>query len=479
MSDFLLELGKNPTARKMIKTLGLPVPVPQALKRSRGPRSERPLHDLEVAFGSHGEGQSALISALAAALPRTGADVSVAGDTAPFKGPGEAYGRPPRPLDLEELPERYKAHGLVFDATGCKTPEDLRALYDFFHPLMRRIKASGRAVVIGTDPGALGDDPVAASTQAGLEGFTRSLAKEVGKRGSTAQLLYVEPGAEARVEGPLRFFLSHRSAFVSGQPLWVSKRTKDGAPDPWEAPLAGKVALVTGAARGIGEATAEIMANEGAKVVCLDRPADDQLCSQVARRIGGSVLLADVSDPEAPEKIASILAAEHGGVDIVVHNAGITRDKTLAKMKPGNWDLTLNINLGAIQRITSKLVADEVLHDEGRVVLLSSVAGIAGNMGQTNYAASKSGVIGYVEALAPTLADRGITVNAIAPGFIETRLTAAIPVMIREAGRRLSNLGQGGLPRDVGEAITFLSTPGAVGVTGNVLRVCGGALVGA
>lgn len=476
MSDFLLELGKNPTARKMIKNLGLPVPMPQALKRPREPRSERPLHDLEVAYGRAGEGP--LVAAIAGVLPRAGADISVQGSLEPFKGPGEAYGRPPRVLDLEELPERYKAHGAVFDASTCKTAADLRALYDFYHPLMRRIATCGRAVVLGRDPATI-EDPIVASTQAGLEGFVRSLAKELGKRGSTAQLLYVQPGAEDRIEGPLRFFLSYRSAFVSGQPLVISSTAKAAKPDPWEAPLEGKVALVTGAARGIGEATAEILANEGAKVVCLDRPADDALCSQVARRIGGAVLLADVSDPEAPDKIAAILKEEHGGVDVVVHNAGITRDKTLAKMKPESWDQALDINLGAIHRITAKLLDDGVLHDEGRVVLLSSVAGIAGNMGQTNYAASKSGVIGYVRALAPTVADRGITVNAIAPGFIETRLTAAIPVMIREAGRRMSNLGQGGRPSDVGEAITFLSTPGAHGVTGNVLRVCGGALIGA
>jgi len=476
MSDFLLELGKNPTARKMIKNLGLPVPVPQSLKRPRGPRSARPLHDQAVAFGSFGS--STLTKALAGILPRAGADIAVVGDVEPFVAPGEAYGRPPLALDLDDLPERYRAHGLVFDASACRTPEDLRAVYDFFHPLMRRIAPCGRAIVVGTDPSSL-CDPEAASTQTALEGFTRSLAKELGKRGSTAQLLYAGPDAADRLEGPLRFFLSYRSAFVSGQPVWVSELVKDGAPDPGEGPLDGKVALVTGAARGIGEATAEILANEGAKVVCLDRPQDDALCSQVARRIGGSVLLADVSNPEAPEKIAAALADEHGGVDIVVHNAGITRDKTLAKMKPELWDLALNINLGAIQRITRKLIDDDVLHDEGRLVLLSSVAGIAGNLGQTNYAASKSGVVGYVRALAPTLAERGITVNAIAPGFIETRLTAAIPVMIREGGRRLSNLGQGGQPSDVGEAIAFLSLPGAVGITGGVLRVCGGALIGA
>jgi 3-oxoacyl-[acyl-carrier protein] reductase len=110
---------------------------------------------------------------------------------------------------------------------------------------------------------------------------------------------------------------------------------------------------------------------------------------------------------------------------------------------------------------------------------LSSVSGVAGNMGQTNYAASKAGIIGFTRKLAQLVKSRGITANAIAPGFIETRMTAAIPVVVREAGRRLSALGQGGLPEDVAEAITFLSTPGAAGVTGQVLRVCGGALIGA
>jgi 3-oxoacyl-[acyl-carrier protein] reductase len=143
------------------------------------------------------------------------------------------------------------------------------------------------------------------------------------------------------------------------------------------------------------------------------------------------------------------------------------------------WDQALDINLGAVVTITEALLANGSLRDQGRIVCLSSVAGIAGNMGQTNYAASKAGIIGLVDHLAPRLAERGITVNAIAPGFIETRLTKAIPTVIREVGRRLSALAQGGLPQDVGEAITFLSSPGACGVTGNVLRVCGGAFIGA
>src|SRR5262249_33489382 len=152
------------------------------------------------------------------------------------------------------------------------------------------------------------------------------------------------------------------------------------------------------------------------------------------------------------------LLGRQGGLDVLVHNAGITRDKTLARMKPEQWDQAIEVNLAAIARIDEALLG-QVLRDRGRVVYLSSVAGLAGNVGQTNYAASKAAVATYARRLAAQLGPRGIAVNAVAPGFIETRLTAAIPMFIREAGRRLSALGQGGLPQDVAEVITFLSTP--------------------
>lgn len=480
MSDFLLELGKNPNARKMIKSLGLPLPIPQALARADGPWRERPLADLAVAFGA-GPGAE-LASAVAETLARAGADPHLVGegpDPALFAAPGEAYGRPA--ISLGEIPERFLAHGLVFDASGLSTPDDLGRVYEFFHPLVGRLARSGRAIVLAR-PHLASRSPARAATQRALEGFARSLAKEVGKRGATAHVVYVDAGAEARVPALLRFLLSARSAFLSGQPFHLTmSAAKGGGTDdevPFTRPLAKKRALVTGAARGIGAATARLLAAEGAHVVCLDRPTDDGPLSQVARELGGTVLLQDVSAPDAAERIAQTLR-ELGGVDIVVHNAGITRDKTLAKMKREGWDQTLDINLGAVLAIDERLIGGGVLADGGRIICLSSVAGIAGNMGQTNYAASKAGIVGYVEALAPTLAARGITVNAIAPGFIETRLTDAIPAVIREVGRRLSNLGQGGLPRDIGDLVTFLASPGSQGLTGQVVRACGGAFIGA
>jgi 3-oxoacyl-[acyl-carrier protein] reductase len=171
----------------------------------------------------------------------------------------------------------------------------------------------------------------------------------------------------------------------------------------------------------------------------------------------------------------------HGGLDVVVHNAGITRDRLLANMDADRWASVLDVNLGAVLRMNEVLLGEGGLRDGGHVVLVSSIAGIAGNRGQTNYAASKAGVVGLVDALAadPGLRSRGITVNAVAPGFIETEMTARVPLATREVGRLLSSLRQGGLPVDVAETVAWLSQDANAAVSGNVVRVCGQNLLGA
>jgi len=475
MSDFLLQLSENRRARRLIESLGLPIPMPTRLRRATGAWEERPLADRAIAAG--GAPGATLLGAVAKTLVRAGAEPHVAGDAGLFRELGEAWGRPPHLLDTGALPEGTRFAALVFDAGGISDPAGLRALYDFFHPLAGAIEPGGRVVVLGRPPQAQAS-AAAAAAQAALEGFVRSLAKEIGRKGATANLLVVGAGAESRVEPVLRFLLSDRSAFITAQPLAISAQVPAAGEPPLVRPLEGKVALVTGAARGIGEATARRLAAEGAHVVCLDRPADDGPLAAIARELHGSTLAIDITDAGAPAAIAAHLRDRHGGVDVVVHNAGVTRDKTLARMTAELWDQAIDINLAAVARIDDALLAG-VLRGGGRIVCLSSVAGIAGNLGQTNYAASKAGLVGYVDKRAAELAARGVTVNAVAPGFIETRLTAAIPAMIREAGRRLSALGQGGLPVDVAETITFLVTPGAAGITGATLRVCGGALIGA
>ncbi|WP_432848956.1 3-oxoacyl-ACP reductase [Amycolatopsis sp. CA-161197] len=376
---------------------------------------------------------------------------------------------------LSTAADRHAA--LVFDATGITDPADLREVYRFFHPVIRKVGPSGRVVVFGTPPELVeGRERIA---QRALEGFVRSVGKEL-KRGATAQLVYVAEGAEAAAESTVRFLLSAKSAFVDAQVIRVGTHgTSATAPASWEKPLAGKVALVTGASRGIGEAIAETLARDGAHVVALDIPAQGADLSTVANRVAGSALQLDITTADAPAKLAEYLTTRHGGVDVVVHNAGITRDKTLGNLTEGGWDAVLTVNLVAQLAVNDKLLADKVLRENGRIIGVSSIAGIAGNVGQTNYATSKAGVIGMVNVGAPQLAEYGGTINAVAPGFIETKMTAAVPLFIREAGRRLSSLGQGGLPVDVAETIAWYANPASAAVNGNVVRVCGQALLGA
>ncbi len=374
--------------------------------------------------------------------------------------------------------------GLVFDATGITEPVGLKALHEFFTPVLRNLGRCARIVVLGTTPDQAGGAHEQICQRA-LEGFTRSLAKEL-RRGATAALVYVSPDAApgaGGVESTLRFLLSAKSAYVDGQVFHIG--AEDSAPLPdWDRPLAGKVGIVTGAARGIGATIAEVFARDGATVVAVDIEGAAQALRDTAGRVGGTALPLDVTAPDAVDRITAHLREQFGEVnggkaDILVNNAGITRDKLLANMDDARWDAVVAVNLIAPLALTEGLVGNGSIGTGGRIIGLSSMAGIAGNRGQTNYAATKAGMIGLTRALAPTLAARGITINAVAPGFIETAMTAAIPVATREVGRRLNSLYQGGEPVDVAEAIAYFASPASNAVTGNVIRVCGQAMLGA
>jgi 3-oxoacyl-[acyl-carrier protein] reductase len=412
MADRYTQFAGSPPGRFMVRRLGLPQPA----ELRRGPA----LLDGPVLLGG--------ASARQELLERIG-------------------------LKVRPDADRYAA--LIFDASHITRTADLREVYDFFHPTIRELAPSGRLIVIGTGESV---------AHRALEGFVRSAGKEV-RAGATAQLVYAPPDAE--LESTLRFLLSGRSAYVSGQVIRVGEAPPD-PPDDWSKPLAGKVAAVTGASRGIGAAIAEVLARDGAHVICVDVPAQGEDLVAVANGVGGTALQLDVQSEHAPATLAE------RGADIVVHNAGITRDKTLARMSEDQWDSVLAVNLESIERINEELLKRD---DVRRIVCVSSVSGIAGNRGQANYAASKAGVIGVVEELAPALAKA--TINAVAPGFIETRMTAAMPLATREAGRRMNSLAQGGLPVDVAETVAWLASPGSAGVNGNVVRVCGQSLIGA
>lgn len=474
MSDYLVELGANPTARHAMKKMGLPLSLPQKLSRSRDPWNERPLADLPILV--HHSQRSQLAPHLGRFLGKRGADITVLGDeekASPYEDLGEAFGRP---VKLEAT-EGLSPYGLIFDATGIEEPSELKSVYEFLQPWIRPLRACGRILVISRPPESL-KNPHAVAAARALDAFVRSVAREIGGKGATATRIVVDEGAEANLDAVVSFLLSNRSAYVSAQTVHVTSAVKPIEEAPYRKPLANKVALVTGAARGIGAAIATSLSREGAHVIVMDRPQEESGAGKLVRDIGGTLLLMDLTEDQASERLSGLLDEKFdGGIDIIVHNAGITRDKKLANTKPEMWDQVFDVNLLSLMRVNDALLPK--VRENGRIVCTASVAGIAGNMGQTSYAATKAGLIGYVEALAPTLASRGITMNAVAPGFIETKMTAAMPMATREVARRLCDLVQGGLPEDVAEVVTFLASPGATGVTGKVLRVCGGNYVGA
>jgi 3-oxoacyl-[acyl-carrier protein] reductase len=372
----------------------------------------------------------------------------------------------------------------VLDATGLRTLDDLAAVREFLTPAVRRLAPSGRLLLLGPAPDHA-DAEAAAAAQA-LDGLVRSAAKEV-RAGATANLLVVHSDAPpAAADSAVRFFLSARSAYVDGQVVRIGVPVGPAqdpigvdAPEEVDRPLAGRVAVVTGAARGIGAAIAHTLARDGATIVAVDVPGAGEALARVANGAGGTALQLDITAPDAAERLLAHVQERHGRVDVLVHNAGITRDKLLANMDADRWDAVLAVNLRAQLTINDALLASDVLSDTARVVCIASTSGIAGNRGQTNYAASKAGVIGMVRALAPRFGERGATINAVAPGFIETEMTERMPLGTREAGRRINSLRQGGLPVDVAEAVGWLGQAESGGVTGQVVRVCGQSILGA
>lgn len=447
MSDSYLSFVNSPWGRRLAQAIGLSQPLP--LQRHRS--------------GQHGLANPVIVAGagrLVAEVQR----VFAATDTVTAT-----------PATLK-APSTVKVQGAVFDASAVADLQQLDALYGFFHANAKRIGQHGRVVVLGTAPEQCQDLPQAIAQRA-LEGLVRSLAKEL-RRAITVQLIYVAPGAEDALDSSLRFFLSRRSAYISGQVIRLEQPVDGHVSVNWDKPFAGRRALVTGASRGIGLAIAQVLARDGAHVVCVDVPQAQASLQQAADSVGGSALPLDITATDA----ASLLQAhvsQYGAFDVVVHNAGITRDKTIAKMTEDAWRSVLAVNLEAPLQLSHALLDSQGLNPGGRIVCVSSISGIAGNLGQSNYATSKAGVIGLVQGLAPQAATQHVTVNAVAPGFIETQMTAKIPLMIREAGRRMNSMSQGGQPVDVAETIAWLAHPASGGVNGQVVRVCGQSLLGA
>jgi 3-oxoacyl-[acyl-carrier protein] reductase len=469
MKDGYFDFANSAMGAKLVNALGLPKPL--QLERFK---EGQPVVKGSVLVGGFGEG--AMLDALAATFKAIGAQTVAHAKLPQWVAVANKQGLTTGRWGTDGKPgEKVKA--LVFDATNLDDSTQSDALYWFFHDAARSVLPCGRVIIIGRPPEEC-KSPRKAAIQRSLEGLARSLGKEL-KKAINANLVYVSEGAEGNIESTIRFLISPRSAYVSAQVMRVGKSVGPATtPADWTKPMAGKKVLVTGASRGIGASIAEVFARDGADVICLDVPQAAEGLNEVAKKLGGKALALDIGSAEAPAKLVEAAKAD-GGWDVVVHNAGITRDKTVANMKEHLWQLVVNVNLSTQERINDALVESGALKSGGRIICVSSISGIAGNMGQTNYAVSKAGVIGMVNGTAPIFAERGITINAVAPGFIETAMTAAIPFAIREAGRRMNSMSQGGHPVDVAEAIAWYASPASSGLTNNVIRVCGQSLIGA
>lgn len=390
-------------------------------------------------------------------------------------------------LDVRRHPETSDVRwgAIVVVLTEVDTPGGLSASALGLASSLRALARGGRVVTVSRESTS-SDSPALAAARQGVDGFVRSLAKEL-RGGATANGIVLTDDvapASNEVLGALRFFLSSKSSYVDGQLLGVHRGARVGAPaggaaETLDKPLAGRVAVVTGAAQGIGAGIARTLARDGAKVVLVDVPAAGEGLARVANEIHGTALQLDITADDAAERILQHATTRHGGLHIMVHNAGITRDKLLANMSADRWDSVIAVNIAAQLRINEYLLNSGGFNDAPRIVSLASTSGIAGNRGQTNYATSKAGVIGMVRATAPLLTDIGGTANAVAPGFIETDMTKRMPFATREVARRLNSLSQAGQPIDVAEAVAFFASPAAGGVSGQTLRVCGQAMMGA
>ncbi|MCB9033839.1 MAG: 3-oxoacyl-ACP reductase [Chitinophagales bacterium] len=437
MSDFL----QNPMVKQLAKSLNLPLPIPAQLKRNLNAYSASEIQNKAVAFvGTNND----LFKAITKQLKPLCNDTTIYAD---------------------------KLDAVVLSALDINKVEDS---YDFFSTAQQAIKKLNKnaRVVVLSQIDETSDEAYA--VQKSFEGFSRALSKELGKNGTTVNHLTISNNDANNIAGAIFYFLSDKSSFITGQVVTINSNNESFDFDIQQ-PLKNKTAIVTGGARGIGAAAAKALAREGAKVIIVDIPQSEDDANKVAMEINADTYLIDVTKEEAAKSLQEYIIKNYKQLDILVNNAGITRDKTLAKMTEQQWNQVMQVNLKASIQLTNTFLA-KGFSKMPKIVGLASISGIAGNVGQTNYSASKAGMIALAKALSET---KKVYANAVAPGFIETKMTESLPLFVKEGGRRLSTLKQGGLPEDVAELITFLSSPLSDGINGQVIRVCGGSMIGA
>lgn len=431
--DLIASKAKD-AAMKVLAALPLPIAAAPELKRAASAETGRILAGQGVRFLGDG-------------IPQLAQAVQEAGGAVVAAGQAEA-------CVIEVAPD--------LDATG------LAGLYDVVSDGVRGVAAGGRVLFVV--PGSA--SPVVSSA---LHALVRTLGREAGRKGTTVNAVL---GADVTTLVPVCLFLiSPQAAYISGQSVVAQSGEHEHAPP--QTP----VACVTGAAQGIGAAIAEALVAAGFQVAVLDLPGQKMSAEALCSRLGGPgrarFVACDVADSSSVNEALGSAAAmsADGKIAALVNNAGITRDRTMAKMSRQEWDAVMKVNLLAVVNATR--AAHSRLRQGGRVVSISSTTGLSGNFGQANYALAKGAILGWTRQMAAELESDGIGVSCVAPGLITTAMTEAVPLLNREMARQMISLVQPGLPMDVGMAVAFLCSGGAWPLRGSMLRVDGGMYFGA
>lgn len=428
-------------ARRLIARLPLPIATPVDLRRAWGRPMQHPLAAKRaVVVGSDDDAVVVLSDAL-----RTAA------------------------ASVYDTPQDAGADIAIVAVPGDAPADSLVTWARQFGSTLRGVAKHGRVIVVVRASGpTLVTDAV--------HGFVRSLGRETGRRAVTVHAV-VSPTPQTAASVVV-FLASERAAYLSGQTI-----TLRGGQGPSTDRPHPEVAVVTGAARGIGAAIARCLADAGYRVMVADVASQSEVARRLVDALGGEAagMMFQPCDVRDPAAVSSMLEKARtlspvGCIDVIVNNAGITRDRTFGRMSDAEWSDVLEVDLTSLVNVTRSALPR--MCDGGRIVNVSSVTGLAGNFGQTNYAMAKGGVIGFTRELAVEVEPRKIAVTAVAPGLIDTAMTAKIPLINREVAKQMTSLAQAGQPEDVAMAVEFLARREAWPLRGQTMRVDGGMFFG-
>lgn len=494
MSEFYEGLARGYLGKRLIKALSLPYPAPLLRPSEIRFRNQNTLQGHIILSGFTPDDLfESCIDTLTRENPAHAIDPKIHwhGPTTPESRMAiNTHGLQTLPAHLPPS-SRGTFSALVLNTQHYRSPEALEALFNDCQALLPLLGKRAHILLLSPEKTLIHTTHQQRYLQA-FTALTKSLAKEIAPEATTINHLRLYDNRHQSLPALLRYFLSNRSSYVTGQCVsagqipaasrWAKKTATNSAaplaasnPEPHPASNNAKkpLVLLTGAAGGIGQAIAHRLAADNFRTILVDQPREKFALRYLAEKTGGIPLSLDLTRPNSAGTLAECIDEQGGQLQSLIHNAGIIRDRLFKKMDPQDWESVLDTNLWAPINITEALLKEKKLADQARIVLMSSVMALSGNRGQTQYCLAKAGLIGFMQDIAPQIAKSGMTINTVAPGFIDTPMTQKLPKRIREIAKRCNAFAQAGRPEDVAEAVALCCQPTADYFSGNILRVCG------